>query len=449
MRAGSYIDLPLAIKKKHACVNIQNTDNKCFKWAILSALYEPIRDSNRVSKYIQYENELNFTGIEFPVSLKDISKFEALNNISINVYGLSRKNKNFNVYLLHLTSQKKVCHLNLLRIEDHYIDEDDDDNDELPIISFNYHYVWIKDLSKLVGSQLSKKKSKKYICDRCLHYFGDELKLTEHEETCRKMNDTRIRLPQQGKNFVEFKNFQNKERVPFIIYADCESLLIPAEKQQEPSNTEVFQNHKLLSIGYYLKCGFNNSLSLYKASPKDEENPALWFSKELKNLQENLEPIFKNFKPMQPLTLEQLTDFRNDNTCHICNKKIANGDVKVRDHNHLTGEYRGAAHQDCNVNYHESPTIPVVFHNLSGCDAHFIIESIATEFEGKVDLLPINKEKYISFTKNIKGSIINFRFIDSFKFMASSLDKLASYLDEYKIVLLYFDMSVGKRFIHL
>ncbi|XP_051155221.1 uncharacterized protein LOC127277868 [Leptopilina boulardi] len=439
MRASSYIDLPLPIKRKKACINVQNIDNQCFKWAILSALYPPLRDADRVSKYRQYEETLNFTGIKFPVALKDISKFEALNNISVNVYGLSKRDKKFTVSPLHLSSQKKFTHVNMLLIEDHYIDEnliDDEEreSDNVTIISFNYHYVWIKDLSRLVSSDLSKQKNKKYICDRCLHYFLNEQKLTSHEENCRKMNETRIRLPEEGKNFVEFKNFQNKERVPFIIYADCESLLIPADIPQEINNTEVFQNHKTLSIGYYLKCGFDDSLSMYKASPIDEENPAKWFSKELKNLSDNLNMRFKNPIPMKVLSRQELVDFRNVNTCHICRKKIKYGDVKVRDHCHLTGKYRGPAHQECNINYHESQVIPVVFHNLSGYDAHFIIESIATEFEGKVDLLPINKEKYISFTKNIKDSVIKFRFIDSFKFMASSLDKLASYLDEYKIV---------------
>ncbi|XP_051176794.1 uncharacterized protein LOC127291636 [Leptopilina boulardi] len=376
--------------------------------------------------------------IEFPVALKDIAKFEDLNNnISVNVYGLSKRNENFSVYPLHLTKQKRVGHVNLLRIEDHYIDEslsEKEEEDEQSIISFNYHYVWIKDLSRLIGSQLSKKKSKKYICDRCLHYFGDELKFFEHEENCRKMNDTKIRLPQQGKNTIEFKNFQNKERIPFIIYADCESLLIPVETPQETNKTEVFQNHKLLSIGYYLKCAFDDSLSVYSASPIDEEDPAKWFSKELKDLSNNLDTRFKNPVPIEILTPQQMAAFRNDNTCHICKKKIAHGEVKVRDHCHLTEKFRGPAHQECNINYHESQTIRVVFHNLSGYDAHFIIEAIATEFDGKVDLLPINKEKYISFTKNIKNSFVKFRFIDSFKFMASSLDKLASYLDEYKIV---------------
>ncbi|XP_051168414.1 uncharacterized protein LOC127286143 [Leptopilina boulardi] len=438
MRASSYINLPSAINRKHACINVKNFDNQCFKWAILSSLHPVEKNAERVSKYKSYEGELNFTGIKFPVSLNDIFKFEALNNISVNLYGLVKRDEKFTVSPLHLSSQKKINHVNLLRIEDHYIDEnlseDDDDENEIPLISFNYHYVWIKDLSRLVSSDLSRQKNKKYICDRCLHYFLDQEKLTEHEENCRKMNNTRIKLPKKGQNTVEFKNFQNKERVPFIIYADCESLLIPSAVPQEETNTEVFQNHKTLSIGYYLKCSFDDSLSVYKASPRDDENPAKWFSKELKNLADDLDSRFKNPVPMETLSPQQMAAFRNDNTCHICKKKIAHGEVKVRDHCHLTGKFRGPAHQDCNINYHESQIIPVVFHNLSGYDAHFIIDAIATEFEGNVNLLPINKEKYISFTKNVKGSYLKFRFIDSFKFMASSLDKLASYLDEYKIV---------------
>lgn len=91
----------------------------------------------------------------------------------------------------------------------------------------------------------------------------------------------------------------------------------------------------------------------------------------------------------------------------------------------------------CNFKYNDARFIPVVFHNLSGYDSHLIIKAVvnAPNFEGYVQLIPQNKEKYISFTKSVKGTRgFKIRFIDSFKFLPSSLDELSSYMPHHPIV---------------
>ncbi|KAL4083440.1 hypothetical protein QTP88_028756 [Uroleucon formosanum] len=110
---------------------------------------------------------------------------------------------------------------------------------------------------------------------------------------------------------------------------------------------------------------------------------------------------------------------------------------KVRDHDHLTGEYRGAAHSICNLNYQNPRFIPIVFHNLSGYDAHLFIKEFGNDNK-RIKLIPNNEEKYISFSKMMprkvtrKGKEIviytELRFIDSFKFLPSSLNKLTNNL---------------------
>ena len=136
---------------------------------------------------------------------------------------------------------------------------------------------------------------------------------------------------------------------------------------------------------------------------------------------------------------EEAERFNKETKCWIC-KEDLNGD-KVRDHCHFTGKYRGAAHNSCNLKYKKRKFIPVVFHNLSGYDSHLFIKNLGFT-AGNIDCIPNNEEKCISFTKNIEtGSYMNkkgetrpifykIRFIDSFKFMATSLDSLVNNVPE-------------------
>ena len=98
IQASCSFELPDYIKNKKAVLNIKNVDNQCFKWCILAYLHPvekndqggPI-NSDRVSKYEPFTDELNFQGIEFPVSIHQIPKFEKQNNISVSVFSFERK----------------------------------------------------------------------------------------------------------------------------------------------------------------------------------------------------------------------------------------------------------------------------------------------------------------------------------------------------------------------
>lgn len=122
---GQFIPLPKNIGMRKAIINIQNVDNQCFKWAILSALHPVDIHAERVSAYKAYANQLNFSGINFPVELKDIEKFEYLNDqISVNVYGLDNNydmQKNIKVDIvvpLRLAAEVKENHIHLLLLQE-------------------------------------------------------------------------------------------------------------------------------------------------------------------------------------------------------------------------------------------------------------------------------------------------------------------------------------------
>ena len=153
---------------------------------------------------------------------------------------------------------------------------------------------------------------------------------------------------------------------------------------------------------------------------------------------------------MIPLTKKEEKMHNKQKVCYICKKGFSTDDsnknyLKVRDHCHYPGKCRGAAHRISNLRYKAPKEIPVVFHNGSPYDYRFIIKELAEEFEGQFECLKENTEKYITFSVPIKkqttkidkddnDEIVNIsyriKFIDSFRFMSSSLSYLVDNLSE-------------------
>ena len=146
-------------------------------------------------------------------------------------------------------------------------------------------------------------------------------------------------------------------------------------------------------------------------------------------------------KPIDPSTNRQWKSYKKARECHICYKPFKSKDPKVYviDHCHYTGCYRGPAHRNCDLRYRIPSYIPVVFHNLSDYDAHLFIKELGKHSKD-IGVIAKNKEDHITFLVNVtvgryidkngeeRDKFIELRFINSFKFIASSLDSLMNNL---------------------
>ena len=393
-------------------------------WCVLRALNPKADHPERLDKKLkEKENTLNMDGIEYPVSLKDIDKFENQNpTISITVFGYKGKS----VYPLRNSNNMNREHkIRLMLIEKDGVQ----------------HYCQVKNVNRLLSSQVSKHNGKKYFCDRCLNAFWCEQSLSKHLEYCSNHEAVKSNMPKKGINdILWFINYLKKEKVPFIIYADIESLIKPiqtCEPSSQSSYTKKYQKHEPISFSYYSKCFDDN---VFTREPRtytglDAMSTFVeWLEKDVKEI--------ANIPAKKMIFGEKEKDrFNKETKCWICKGEFKEDDKKVRDHCHFTGRYRGSAHNSCNLKYRKPNFIPVVFHNLSGYDSHLFIKNLGFT-AGNINCIPNNEEKYISFTKNIEvGSYTNkkgetkpiihkIRFIDSFKFMSTSLDNLVNNLPE-------------------
>ena len=439
INAGSYIELPPALKNKKAIINMKNQDDKCFMWSVLRALNPKDNHPERIDNDLKSKVDiLNMEGINYPVDFRAIDRFESQNpEISITVLGY---NKNERVNTLKVSKYTGCKHdIVLLLIKD----------------GKKSHYCLVKNTSALLASQINKHKGTSHICLNCINGFKTEKSLNKHKEYCYNNECVNIVMPQPN-TFLNFKNFRYSERAPFVIYADFESFIKPMDSCDPDPNksyTKKYQKHKPSGFSYYIKSLYEDDIKSKKRTyikTKEEEPDAedvfvKWLEEDVKKI--------ANIKPKEMIiTEEEQKEFDKASDCWICREKLGIDD-KVRDHCHYTGRYRGAAHNKCNLNYSKPKGVPVFFHNLSGYDSHLFIRSLGSPNpKENIECIPNNEEKYITFTKNkivgqytnkngkVYDKIFKIVFKDSLKFMRSSIEALVNNLpkDGFKNISKYF-----------
>ena len=304
------------------------------------------------------------------------------------------------------------------------------------------HYTAIKSFkSRLLKSSNTKHKCKQHFCMNCLQGFTQQSSRDQHQVYCEDNESVRIDMPKQGST-IEFKDGQNQFKVPFIMYADIESILEPiGPVEPGPPNlnrsyTNEINQHTPSGWCVYSKFTYgdvDNPLRIYRGKDCIET-----FCNYIKGEAHRLYHMFPEL-PMDPLTKKQWKKYKQSTKCNICYKPFTLRDPKVRDHCHYTGLYRGPAHSLCNLRYKIPSYIPVVFHNVSGYDAHLFVRELGAH-TSDMEVIAKNREDYISFSIKVpvdsyidkneeeKDKLIELRFIDSFKFMCSSLDSLTKNL---------------------
>ena len=252
IQASSYIELPEKYKNNKPIKNIKNDDQFCFWWCILAHLF-PVEDhKNRTSRYSMHTNKLILNGLEFPMKIKDIPKFENLNNLNVNVFELTgpvltpiHNNKNY------LQSQ-------------------------IDLLLFENHYCLITKLHCL----LNKDSHMKWVCRRCLTAFSSEDILNQHNDRCQKQQPTNITF--SWKDHLKFEDYHMKVPVPIRVYADFECI------NQPQNNPKVLFKQIPIAVGIYVTSPFGNKYSSHFGTVCNE-----WFVKEMLKLEQETNKYFK------------------------------------------------------------------------------------------------------------------------------------------------------------
>ena len=209
-RGGTYIDSPKWLKDKRSTINPKNKDNKCFQYAATLALnIDKInKDPQRISKIKPFIDQYNWKDIEFPPTSKDWKKFELNNKVALNILYVPHNTKRIQVAYrsrYNLTYAEQVI---LLMITD----------------GVKWHYLTVKNLSGLLRGITSTHYGD-FHCLKCFRSYRTKSKLELHKKICEDRDYCSVQMPTKNNNIIKYNHGEKSMKVPFVIYADLESLL--------------------------------------------------------------------------------------------------------------------------------------------------------------------------------------------------------------------------------
>lgn len=486
LNGSQYFEMPDWLNSKKCIVNPDNQDNKCLLHCI--NFFENLDHINskkvnfKVDRFKKFwgKYEALFKDFEFPMSRSQFPKVERIFNINLVVYDLDLTTNPNSKRIVPLYAKRdpdalrKTLKLILVR---KVIDGEE-----------RRHYVWVKRPSALFFNTVNKHKCKTIMCDRCFgcyppHRFDDHI-------CCD--GATKIELPKNPRE-CKFKSVYRSMRHTFAVYADTEALILLNNfKTSQKRRTTPEASGATETLNQHIPCSFAYIIvkegNIYKTRFYRGENPMRVF---MDYIQQDYTEIFDEYysNTNEPMTAVDYDDYNATTHCKLCgdefadespykpSKKITDQikseigtmlkqcgktwknipkairdkyqdylwkpvpkDIskkrKCRDHDHITGLYRQALCQECNLNYKIRTYLPVFFHNLRGYDGHFVMKSLSSNdmtFQG----IPQNREKMTSFS--LKDGKREICFRDSFSFLPTSIDEIAKGLvdDDFKLLKSY------------
>ena len=497
-KVGKFTPTPKRLAKKRCIINIPTEgihDGYCFQYSILAHLNKTSRPTNskRVASYrkLLEDTDIDFSMCSTPLQMSELDKFENINQMNVNIFSLEGDSI-VNPFRLPKIKRTEVVNLLLLKQDVKESDEEEE----------TFHIALITNLDRLLNVHSSNSSNHSYtFCPYCLSGFdkryNGSMKLEEHRSWC---NGTlypaaRVIYPSCDRKYIGFNKFQSTLYNPLVLYADFEAFQ-ETEEVTDLRNTdkrEILTEHK--ASGFAIVPVLHKDIDAeLEASYYTGENAMERFFDELERIDEEYNEIFESHckTKMKKLTQAQLEKFWSEKKCHFCNNSFIDGppsyvtnpgvgtsknkynivgetDVfddemvkyfndpnqreplrarkegsmppgeRVQDHCHITGDFRGAAHYQCNLRAQVRQEVPIFFHNLSKYDSHFILQAVGKrQYVSNFNVIAKTVERFAGFSFKLKHT--KFIFRDSLQHLTSSLDSLSTNLlkscdDEHNLLI--------------